>query len=109
MAQQQCRQQDGLYSGQANAQVNAPADERVDGRANKNEGLPPSVSDNGNRASDRMIPRRSMYSDRKRGPDGRQGFVQPGGRIDRPSACWKSLRPQVREEAVKPSRDQARI
>lgn len=87
-----------------------PADERVEGRANKNEGLPPSVSDNGNRAYDRMIPRRSMmYSDRKRGPDGRQGFVQPGGRIDRPSACWKSLRPQVREKAVKPSRDQARI
>jgi hypothetical protein len=52
MAQQQCPQQDRLYSGQANAQVNAPADERVDGRANKNEGLPPSVADNGNRTYD---------------------------------------------------------
>jgi hypothetical protein len=51
MAQQEGRQQDGFYSGRANAQV----DERVDGRANKNEGLPPSVADKGNRTYDNPI------------------------------------------------------
>jgi hypothetical protein len=51
MAQQEGRQQDGFYSGQVNAQI----DERVDGRANKNEGLPPSVADKGNRAYDNPV------------------------------------------------------
>jgi hypothetical protein len=51
MAQQEGRQQDGFYSGQVNGQ----ADERVDGRANKNEGLPPSVADKGNRAYDNPV------------------------------------------------------
>lgn len=51
MALQEGRQQDGFYSGQVNAQ----ADERVDGRANKNEGLPPSVADKGNRAYDNPV------------------------------------------------------
>ena len=51
MAQQEGSQQDGFYSGHANAQI----DERVDGRANKNEGLPPSVADKGNRAYDNPV------------------------------------------------------
>lgn len=45
LAQQEGRPQDGFYSGQSNGQV----DERVDGRPNKNEGLPPSAADRGNR------------------------------------------------------------
>jgi hypothetical protein len=40
-AQQLGRPQDGFYSGQVNGQV----DLRVDGRASKNEGLPPSAAD----------------------------------------------------------------
>ncbi|HKO72030.1 MAG TPA: hypothetical protein VJV58_13970 [Bradyrhizobium sp.] len=55
LAQQQGRQQDGFYSGQANAKYNGQVDERVDGRANKNEGLPPSVADKGNRAYDNPV------------------------------------------------------
>jgi hypothetical protein len=51
LAQQEGRQQDGFYSGRANAQ----ADGRVDGRPNKNEGLPPSVADKGNRAYDNPV------------------------------------------------------
>lgn len=45
LAQQLGRSQDGFYSGQSNGQV----DERVDGRPNKNEGLPPSAADKDNR------------------------------------------------------------
>jgi hypothetical protein len=44
-AQELGRPQDGFYSGQVNGQV----DERVDGRANRNEGLPPSAADKANR------------------------------------------------------------
>jgi hypothetical protein len=51
VAQQEGRQQDGSYSGQANVE----ADQRADGRVNKNEGLPPSVADKGNRAYDNPI------------------------------------------------------
>jgi hypothetical protein len=48
-AQQLGRPQDGFYSGQQDGfysgQVNGQVDLRVDGRASKNEGLPPSAAD----------------------------------------------------------------
>jgi hypothetical protein len=43
-AQQLGRPEDGFYLGQSNGQV----DERIDGRASKNEGLPPSAADKAN-------------------------------------------------------------
>jgi hypothetical protein len=44
IAQQLGRPQDGFYSGQWSGQV----DERVDGRPNRREGLPPSAADKSN-------------------------------------------------------------
>jgi hypothetical protein len=44
LAQDVGRPQDGFYSGQSNGQV----DLRVDGRASRNEGLPPSAADKSN-------------------------------------------------------------
>jgi hypothetical protein len=50
-AQQLGRPQDGFYSGQSNGQV----DLRVDGRAGRNQGLPPSAADKANRAFDNPL------------------------------------------------------
>ena len=50
-AQQLGRPQDGFYSGQANGQV----DLRVDGRASKNEGFPPSAADKNNSAVENPV------------------------------------------------------
>ena len=44
-AQQAGRPQDGFYSGQSNSQTNGNADSRVDGRANRKEGVPPATGD----------------------------------------------------------------
>jgi hypothetical protein len=43
------------YSGQYTGQYSGRADVRVDGRANRNEGLPPSAADKGNRTFDNPI------------------------------------------------------
>ena len=48
-AQQAGRSQDGFYSGQSNGQISGQssgqATDRVDGRANKTEGVAPTVGD----------------------------------------------------------------
>jgi hypothetical protein len=51
LAQQVGRTQDGFYSGQTGFQSNGQIRERVDGRANRNEGVPPSTGDAAKRAA----------------------------------------------------------
>jgi hypothetical protein len=48
-AQQSGRPQDGFYSGQTGGQSNGQASERVDGRANRKEGVPPHAGDEAKR------------------------------------------------------------
>jgi hypothetical protein len=70
IAQQLGRPQDGFYSGQANGQV----DERVDGRANKNEGLPPSAADKANRRFENPISQDDCAEVAAMNPDARPGW-----------------------------------
>ena len=69
-AQELGRPQDGFYSGQANGQV----DERVDGRANKNEGLPPSAADKANRTFDNPVSQDDCAEVSALKPDARPGW-----------------------------------
>lgn len=70
LAQQEGRPQDGFYSGQSNGQV----DERVDGRPNKNEGLPPSAADRGNRLHQNPINADDCAEVDALKPDARPGY-----------------------------------
>jgi hypothetical protein len=70
MAQQFGRPQDGFYSGQANGQV----DTRVDGRANHNEGLPPSTADRANRIFDNPVNQSDFAEVDAMAPDARPGW-----------------------------------
>ena len=70
MAQEAQRPQDGFYSGQVNGLV----DERVDGRANKNEGLPPSAADKANRTFDNPLNRDDCAEVDTLKPDARPGW-----------------------------------
>jgi thioredoxin-like negative regulator of GroEL len=69
-AQQLGRPQDGFYSGQSNGQV----DPRVDGRASKNEGLPPSAADKNNRSFDNPISASDCAEVEALKPDARPGY-----------------------------------
>ena len=69
-AQELGRPQDGFYSGQ----VGGPVDERVDGRANKNEGLPPSAADRANRTFDNPISQDDCAEVNALKPDARPGW-----------------------------------
>jgi hypothetical protein len=48
-AQELGRPQDGFYSGQTGGPSNGQASERVDGRANRKEGVPPDAGDEAKR------------------------------------------------------------
>jgi hypothetical protein len=58
-AQEVGRSQDGFYSGEADGQYSGQwsgqVNPRVDGRPSRNEGLPPSAADKGNRRFDNPI------------------------------------------------------
>jgi hypothetical protein len=69
-AQQWGRPQDGFYSGQANGQV----DTRIDGRANHNEGLPPSAADRANRIFDNPVNQTDCVEVDAIAPDARPGW-----------------------------------
>jgi hypothetical protein len=69
-AQQVGRPQDGFYSGQSNGQVDA----RVDGRASKNEGLPPSAADRGNSTFDNPISANDCVEVEALNPNVRPGY-----------------------------------
>jgi hypothetical protein len=64
------RPQDGFYSGQVNGQV----DERVDGRTNRNEGLPPSAADKANRTFGNPINQDDCVEVSAIAPDTRPGW-----------------------------------
>ena len=64
------RPQDGFYSGQANGQV----DTRIDGRANHNEGLPPSAADRANRIFDNPVNQTDCVEVDAIAPDARPGW-----------------------------------
>jgi hypothetical protein len=69
-AQQAGRPLDGFYFGQSNGQV----DERVDGRASKNEGLPPSAADRGNSTFDNPISADDCFEVEALNPNVRPGY-----------------------------------
>jgi hypothetical protein len=69
-AQEVGRPQDGFYSGQVNGQV----DERVDGRTNRNEGLPPSAADKANRTFGNPINQDDCVEVSAIAPDTRPGW-----------------------------------
>jgi len=69
-AQSEGRPQDGFYSGQSNGQV----DERVDGRATRNEGLPPSAADRDNRIKENPISQSDCAEVDALAPDARPGY-----------------------------------
>lgn len=77
-AQDVGRPQDGFYSGQSNGQYSGQwdgqVDSRVDGRANRNEGLPPSAADNGNRRFDNPIDPGDCAEAEMLRPDARPGW-----------------------------------
>jgi hypothetical protein len=70
LAQDEGRPQDGFYSGQSNGQV----DSRVDGRANRNEGLPPSAVDKSNRTYENPINQSDCAEVDAVAPDSRPGW-----------------------------------
>jgi hypothetical protein len=70
VAQQWGRPQDGFYSGQANGQV----DTRIDGRANHNEGLPPSAADRANRIFNNPVYQSDCAEIDAIAPDARPGW-----------------------------------
>ena len=70
LAQQLGRPQDGFYSGQWYGQV----DTRVDGRPNRNEGLPPSAADKANWLFDNPISAYDCVEVRMLKPDVRPGY-----------------------------------
>jgi hypothetical protein len=79
-AQDVGRPQDGFYSGQSNGQYsgqwNGQVDTRVDGRGSRNEGLPPSASDNSNRRFDNPIDPGDCAEAEMLRPDARRGWQE---------------------------------
>ena len=77
-AQQLGRPQDGYYSGQSNGQYsgqsNGQIDLRVDGRAGKNQGLPPSAADKENRVHDNLLNAYDCVEVEALKPDARPGY-----------------------------------
>jgi hypothetical protein len=75
LAQQVGRPQDGFYSGQPTDQTTSQADGRVDGRANKNEGISPAEGD---AAKQSLIEKNAV--------DNRANDAEAINRIQRPGA-----------------------
>lgn len=77
-AQQLGRSQDGYYSGQSNGQYSGQstgqANLRVDGRAGKNQGLPPSAADKSNRRFDNPVNANDCTEVDALKPDARPGY-----------------------------------
>ena len=85
-AQEVGRSQDGHYSGESDGQYSGQGsgqvDPRVDGRPNRNEGLPPSVADKDNRRFDNPIDPGDCAEAEMLNPDARRGWQRRVG-----SAC----------------------
>jgi hypothetical protein len=77
-AQEAGRSQDGFYSsesdGQYGGQWSGRVDPRVDGRPNRNEGLPPSAADRNNRQFDNPIDPGDCAEAEMLNPDARPGW-----------------------------------
>jgi hypothetical protein len=77
-AQEVGRSQDGFYSGQSSGQYSGQwygqVNPRVDGRPNRNEGLPPSAADNDNRRFDNPIDPGDCTEAEMLNPDARPGW-----------------------------------
>jgi hypothetical protein len=77
-AQDVGRAQDGFYSGQSNGQYSGQwsgqVNPRVDGRASRNEGLPPSAADKDNRRFDNPIDPGDCAEAEMLNPDARRGW-----------------------------------
>ena len=76
--------QDGFYSGQSNGQYSGQwygqVNPRVDGRPNRNEGLPPSAADKDNRRFDNPIDPGDCAEAEMLNPDARPGWQRRVGR-----------------------------
>ena len=85
-AQDVGRSQDGFYSGESDGQYSGQwsgqMDPRLDGRASRNEGLPPSAADKDNRRFDNPIDPGDCTEAQMLNPDARPGWQR---RVDR--AC----------------------
>jgi hypothetical protein len=85
-AQEVGRSQDGFYSGESDGQYSdqwsGQVDPRVDGRPNRNEGLPPSVADRDNRQFDNPIDPGDCAEAEMLNQDARRGWQRRVG-----SAC----------------------
>src|ERR1700722_3741491 len=85
-AQEVGRSQDGFYSGESDGQYSGQrsgqVDPRVDGRPNRNEGLPPSAADKDNRMFDNPIDSGDCAEAEMLNPDARRGWQRRVG-----SAC----------------------
>lgn len=83
-AQEVGRSQDGFYSGQSNGQYSGQwygqVNPRVDGRPNRNEGLPPSAADKDNRRFDNPIDPGDCAEAEMLNPDARPGWQRRVGR-----------------------------
>jgi hypothetical protein len=83
-AQDVGRAQDGFYSGQSNGQYSGQwygqVNPRVDGRPNRNEGLPPSAADKDNRRFDNPIDPGDCAEAQLLNPDARPGWQRRVGR-----------------------------
>jgi hypothetical protein len=77
-AQEVGRSQDGFYSGESDGQYSGQwsgqVNPRVDGRPNRNEGLPPSAADKGNRIYDNPIDPQDCREVEMLAPDARPGW-----------------------------------
>lgn len=83
-AQEVGRSQDGFYSGESDGQYSGQwsgqVDLRVDGRPNRNEGLPPSAADKDNRLFDNPIDPGDCAEAEMLNPDARPGWQRRVGR-----------------------------
>src|SRR3979411_2794659 len=83
-AQKVGRPQDGFYSGQWSGQYSGQwygqVNPRVDGRPNRNEGLPPSAADKENRRFDNPIDPGDCAEAEMLNPDARPGWQRRVGR-----------------------------
>jgi hypothetical protein len=77
-AQEVGRSQDGFYSGESDGQYSGQwsgqVNPRVDGRPNRNEGLPPSAADKDNRTFDNPIYPGDCAEAEMLNPDARPGW-----------------------------------
>jgi hypothetical protein len=83
-AQEVGRSQDGFYSGESDGQYSGQwsgqVNPRVDGRPNRNEGLPPSASDKRNRTFENPIDADDCAEAEMLNPDARRRWQRRVGR-----------------------------